>query len=240
MKVDVTKCHTCHAQCRDVTCDQGHPMPWVPRLPHKTMVGATPATQKACGYERLCQTYHVKRNWISPSTMPAVHSATASRATRARLNQTQARHTVPWMPRLPRKTMVGATAATQNACGCEIIPRLLRETKVDVTKCHAYYTRDQGAPKPDPSAPPSAMSTTPATQNDGGCHACHAKVDASLCYACHVKRRWMSSLCHACHVNRRWMSKCHACHAKGTQCHACHANCMWEMVCSLIILLVST
>ena len=109
--------------------------------------------------------------------------------------------------------MVGATPATQNACGCEIVPRLPRETKVDVTKCHACHaqcrgvTRDQGAPKPDPSAPPSAMSATPATQNDGGCEIVprlprKTKVDASLCYACHVKRRWMSSLCHACHVKR--------------------------------------
>ena len=46
--------------------------------------------------------------------------------------------------------MVGATPAMQNACGCEIVPRLPRETKVDVTK-------------PDPSAPRSAMGATPAT-----------------------------------------------------------------------------
>ena len=31
------------------------------------------------------------------------------------------------------------------------------------------------------SAPPSAMSATPATQNDGGCEC--------LCHACHVKRQ---------------------------------------------------
>ena len=172
----------------------------VPRLPRKTLVDV-----------RLCHACHVKRKWMSPSATPATHSAAASRATRARLNQTQARHPVPWVPRLPHKTMVGATPATQNACGCEIVPRLPRETKVDVTKCHACHaqcrgvTRDQGAPKPDPSAPPSAMSATPATQNDGGCEIVprlprKTKVDASLCYACHVKRRWMSSLCHACHV----------------------------------------
>ena len=92
------------------------------------------------------------------------------------------------------------------------MPRLPRETKVDVTKCHACHAQCRGVtPKPDPSAPPSAMSATPATRNDRGCEIVprlprKTKVDASLCYACHVKRRWMSSLCHACHVKRRWMS----------------------------------
>ena len=45
-KVNVTKCHACHAECRGVTRDQGapkpdqarHPVPSVPRLPRKTMV----------------------------------------------------------------------------------------------------------------------------------------------------------------------------------------------------------
>ena len=98
--------------------------------------------------------------------------------------------------------MVGATPAMQNACGCEIVPRLPRETKVDVTKCHACHaqcrgvTRDQRAPKPDPSAPPSAMSATPATQNDGGCEIVprlprETMVDVRLCHACHAKRLWM-------------------------------------------------
>ena len=92
-------------------------------------------------------------------------------------------------------------SATQNACGCEIVPRLPRETKVDVTKCHACHaqcrgvTRDQGAPKPDPSVPRSAMSATPATWNEGGCKVvprlpCKSR-GVGLCHACHAKRRWM-------------------------------------------------
>ena len=43
-KVNVTKCHACHTECRGVTRDQGapkpvqarHPVPSVPRLPRKT------------------------------------------------------------------------------------------------------------------------------------------------------------------------------------------------------------
>ena len=62
---------------------------------------------------------------------------------RARLNQTQARHPVPWVPRLPHKTMVDvrlchachakrlwmwdcATPATWNESGCHQVPRLPR------------------------------------------------------------------------------------------------------------------
>ena len=132
-----TQCHECHA-CHTKRW-------WVARLTRKTLVDV-----------RLCHACHVKRKWMSPSATPATHNAAASRATRARLNRTQARHPVPWVPRLPHKTMVDvrlchachakrwwmwdcATPATQNACGCEIVPRLPREMKVDVTKCHACH-----------------------------------------------------------------------------------------------------
>ena len=136
-----------------------------------------------------------------------------------RPNQTQARHPVPWVPRLPRKTLVDVrlchachakrrwmwvcgTPATRNESGCEFVPCLPRETMVDVSLCHACHTkwrgvtRDQGAPKPDPSVPPTAMSATHATQNACGCEIVprlprEAKVDVSLCHACHAKRRWM-------------------------------------------------
>ena len=150
----------------------------MPRLPRK------PTTQNACGCEIVPR--------LPRETKVDVTKCHACQATRARLNQTQARHPVPWMPRLPRKTLVDArlchachlkrwwmwgcaTPATQNACGCEIVPRLPRETKVDVTECHACHaqcrgvTRDHGAPKPGPRAPPSAMSEAPATQNDHRC-----------------------------------------------------------------------
>ena len=45
----------------------------------------------------------------------------------------------------------GATPATQNEGGCEIVPRMPPATKTS------------------PSAPPSAISATPAMRNEGGC-----------------------------------------------------------------------
>ena len=101
-------------------------------------------------------------------------------------------------------------------------------------------SRASRAPKPSPSAPPSAMCTTPATQNDGRCEVVprlprETKVDVTKCHACHAevahrhgrharlnpvqarhpvpcvprlprKTTVDVRLCHACHVKRRWMS----------------------------------
>ena len=64
-----------------------------------------------------------------------------------------------------------ATPATQNEGGCEIVPRLPRETNVDVTKCHACHAKCRGVTR-DQSGPKRATQ----------CHECHA---------CHAKRRWM-------------------------------------------------
>ena len=153
----------------------------VPRLPRKTLVDA-----------RLCHACHVKRKWMSPSATPATQCRGVTRDQGAPKPD----------PSAPPSVM-SATPATQNACGCEIVPRLPRlprETKMDVTKCHACHaqcrgvTRDQGAPKPDPSAPPSAMSATPATQNACGCEIVprlprETKVDVTKCHACHAYAR---------------------------------------------------
>ena len=92
-----------------------------------------------------------------------------------------------------------ATPATQNDRGCAIVPRLPREIKGDVTKCHACHAEvarrhgRHGRLKPRPSAPPSTISATPATQNDGGCEFVprlprDIKVDVTKCHACHAKR----------------------------------------------------
>jgi len=82
--------------------------------------------------------------------------------------------------------------ATQNEGGCEIAPRLPR----DVTKCHACHAKCRGVTRDQagPSAPPSAMSATPATQNDRGCEIVprlprETKVDVTKRHACHGKFR---------------------------------------------------
>ena len=102
------------------------------------------------------------------------------------LHQDQARHPVPSVPRLPRKT------------------------KVDVTLCHACHAKRRWiwhcatpatqsaaasrATKTSPSAPPSAISATPAMQNEGGCEIVprlprETHVDVTKCHACHAKCR---------------------------------------------------
>ena len=101
-----------------------------------------------------------------PHKMPRRH---------ARPNQTQARHGVPWVPRLPRETMVDVSLC--HAChakegGCKVVPRLPhkvprrhprpnqtqarhrvwwvphlpRETKVDVRLCHTCYVKPRKMP----------------------------------------------------------------------------------------------
>ena len=88
-KVNVTKCHACHAECRGVTRDQGapkpvqarHPVPSVPRLPRKTTVEVS-----------LCHACHaecrgVTRDQGAPT--PATQNAAASRATKARPSQSK-------------------------------------------------------------------------------------------------------------------------------------------------------
>ena len=63
-----------------------------------------------------------------------------------------------------------AAPATRNEGGCHQVPHLPRETKVDVTKCHACHAKCRGVTGDQrrPSAPPSLPRQT------------------------QVKRRWMS------------------------------------------------
>ena len=127
---------------------------------------------------------------------------------------------------------------------CHQVPRLPRETKVDVSKCHACHANSRGVPAfhSGPSAPPE-----PAQCHT--CHACHAKSGSR----CRQVPRLPSetkmdvSKCHACHANSRGVPaphlkpsappepaqchKCHACHAKVevdvTKYHACHVKRRW-------------
>ena len=175
-------------------CDCATPATWnqggchqVPRLPRrsgaasrasrapKPRPSAPPATQ--CHEWSAC---HAKRPWMCDCATPATwnRSGAASRASRAPKPR----------PSAPPSTM-SATPATQNDGGCAIVPRLPREIKVDVTKCHACHAevarrhgrhgrlnQDQ-ARHPVPWVKRLPRKTT---------------VDVRLCHACHVKSRWMS------------------------------------------------
>ena len=94
--------------------------------------------------------------WMSPSATPATQCGAAPQAT----NGDQARHQVQQVPRLPR------------------------QTQVDVSKCHTCHVKRRWMP-------PSA---TPATQNEGGCLQLprlprETKVDVTKCHTCHAKWR---------------------------------------------------
>ena len=141
--------------------------------------------------------------WVCAT--PATQSAAASRATKS----DQARHPLPSVPRLPRQTMVDVSLC--HTCHakcrrCEFVPRLPRKTTVDVSLCHACHAKCRGVTGDQirPSAPPSAISATPATPNDGRCEFVprlprktkfvprlprKTTVDVSLCHACHAKCR---------------------------------------------------
>ena len=62
-----------------------------------------------------------------------------------------------------------------NDRGCEIVPRLPREIKVDVTKCHACHAKSRGIIR---------CAIVPRLPRD-------IKVDVTKCHACHAKRPWM-------------------------------------------------
>ena len=225
-KVDVTKCHACHAKCRGVTRDQAGPS-----APPSAM-SATPATQNDRGCEIAPR--------LPRETKVDVTKCHACHAKCRGVTRDQAGPSAP-------PSAMSATPATQNDRGCEIAPRLPRETKVDVTKCHACHAKCRGVTRDQagPSAPPSAMSATPATQNDRGCEIAprlprETKVDVTKCHACHAKCRGVTrdqagpsappSAMRAtpatqndrgCEIAPRLpretkvdVTKCHACHAK--------------------------
>ena len=144
----------------------------MPRLPRETNVDVT-----------KCHACHVKRRRMSPSATPATQRAAASTASA----ENPVRHQSP-------PSAVSATPATWNECGCDQVPRLPRETKVDVAKCHACHLVPRLPRK--------------------------VKVDVTKCHACHAKSRGVHGVswepgappepaqcrkCHACHVKRMWM-----------------------------------
>ena len=152
-KVDVTKCHACHAKCHGVTGDQnrpkratrGSPVPQVTRLPRKTKVDVT-----------KCHACHAKRRWMSPSAAaspPATKTGPSAPPEPAQCHKCHACHAKRrWM-------WPSATPATRNEGGCHQVPRLPRKVP-----------RRHGRPKPAQArhqSQPNATSATPATQNEG-------------------------------------------------------------------------
>ena len=221
-------CHACHAKCRGVpgvTGDQASPSAppsaMSARLPRETMVDV-----------RLCHACHVKRRWMWGCATPATQSAAASRASRA-TKPVQARHPVPWVPRLPRETMVDvrlcvcvsvcvkslyvkfvcvkllyvrATKPVQARHPVPWVPRLPRETMVDVRLCVCVWVCVWSHCMLNLCVWSYCMwgrpsQSTRATQ----CHECHA---------CHAKRWWIWDCATPATWKEGGLRLCHACHAK--------------------------
>ena len=159
-----------------------------------------------------CHACHAKRRRMSPSATPATWNEGGChqvprlpRETKVDVTECHACHAkwrcAPGDQRRPSAppSATSATLATPNASRCLQAQRLPREMKVDVTKRHACHAKWRGAPGDQrrPNAPLGAISATPATWNEGGCHQVprlprKTKVHVSKCHACHLKRRWMS------------------------------------------------
>ena len=160
-KVDVRLCHACHAKCRGVTGAQSRPK------------GATQ-------YHK-CHACHVKRRWISGCATPTTQSGAASQAPNPG-------------PRAPPSTIC-VTPATQNDGRCEFMCHACHVKRRWISGCATPATQSDAAsqaPNPGPRAPPSTISATAATQNDGRCEFVprlprETKVDLRLCHACHAK-----------------------------------------------------
>ena len=234
------ECHACHAK-RPWMWDCATPATWnqggchqVPRLPRKVpRRHARPSGPKRATQCHECHACHAKRPWMWDCATPA----------------TQNDRGCEIVPRLPRGTKVNVTKClpTQNDRGCEIVPRLPRGTKVDVTKCHACHAKCRGVTRDQagPSAPPSAMSATPATQNEGGCEIAprlprETKVDVTKCHASHAKCRGVIRDSRLPRETKVDFTKCHACHAKMVcdrlyVTKLCVKLCMWQMVCDKVV-----
>ena len=145
--IDVSLCHACHTKCRGVTGAQARPSA------PPSAICPTPATQNDSRCEFVPRL--PRETTVDASLCHACHTKCRG------VTGAQARPSAP-------PNAICPTSATQNDGRCEFVPRLPRETKVDVRLRHACHTKCRGVTgaQARPSAPPSAICPTPATQND--------------------------------------------------------------------------
>ena len=176
-----TQCHlshACHVKRRWMS-PSATPVMWnegechqVPRLPRKVpRRHRRPSQSKRATQCHLSHACHVKRRWMSRSATPATWkevNVTKCRACHAKCRGVTSAQASPSAP----PSAMCPTPATWNEGECHEVPRLPRETKVNVTKCCACHAKCRGvtSAQASPSAPPSAICPTPATWNEGECH----------------------------------------------------------------------
>ena len=162
--VDMRLHHTCHVKRR-----------WMPpsTTPTTQSAAASRVTKRPKGAIQChkCHACHAKWPWmwdcVTPATWNKGGRHQVPRLPRkvprryARLNQAQAHHPMSKVPRLPRKTAVDVKLR-------HICPVKQRWMSPSVTPA-TQSTAASRATKPGPSAPPNAISATPATQNKHDC-----------------------------------------------------------------------
>ena len=137
VKVDAAKCHACHTKYRGVTGDQARP-------------SAPPSASPEPARCDKCSACHAKY-----TAAPAIKRAQAPPEP-AQCHKCHTCHAKRrWMS-------PSATPAPQNEGGRRQIPRLPRETKVDVAKCHVCHAKYRGVTgdQARPSAPKRATRVT--------------------------------------------------------------------------------
>ena len=176
-KVDVSKCHACHTKCS-----------YCPAMCSYMSPSATHHVYHAKLPREAAATTAAAENRAHHQSQPS-----AIRATPATQSDDPCHH----LSATPATQKAAATMAAaenrarhQSQPSAIYVPRLPRETKVDVSKSHACQAKCSYM---SPSATPAtqkAAATTAAAENRARhqspaaqCHRCHA---------CHVKRRWMS------------------------------------------------
>ena len=127
--------------------------------------------------------------WLRGCATPATQSAAASQAPKP----DQARHPVPSVPRLPRKTTVDVTLC--HACHAPV-PLGLSST-APRHRCGQAQEKQTQGDESGPSAPRSAICPTPATQNDGGCEFVPRLPRETKC-VCVCVCVWTKCLCVKC------------------------------------------
>ena len=91
---------------------------------------------------------------------------------------------VQQVPRLPRQTQIDVSkCARLNEGGCHEVPRLPRQTQVDVSKCHACQVKRRWVSR---SAPPATQSGAAprATNGDQACHPSQPSATSGLQKPC--------------------------------------------------------
>ena len=215
-EVHVSKRHTCHAKRRLMSPSATPAAQSAAASPLDQGAPSTPPEPAQC---HKCHACHVKRRLMSPSASPATeteihvskcHACHTKRrsmspsATPAMQNESSCEQ-VPQVARRP------ATKRATRASQVQQVPRLQRQTQVDVTKCHACHLNGTSMSRSATLATQSGAAPR-STNGDQACHQSQPSATSAMLTTRNENRcRQVPRLPRKTKVH---VSKCHACHAK--------------------------